>query len=629
MTQQPSLQISWECHASLPGFLQDPIAPPTDTDQQQKRQRRNGNRWPAAAAAGVSAKPQLLLQPSSGPAGMQSSRQAEQHQQPSGGLTSLLLGRQAKQHHQQSRKSIARHDLGSLEGQAAGQAGMPDACQARAGSAAPAGLQIRPAQAAENDGLNSHSLLSHDLLPVHLLSRQHAAPSALAPWDSRAASPALPWVDTAPPPALPWEDAAEPTAPSWRPDGTAQGSLSPRAAAAAALQTQESCLKVQAAAQGALDSLGDAAEGELGDGAQAAQSAVDGGAAVNSGLAGSPVGGDSGQCVMEVDVPAPQSRSSAGSSPRAEAAFVPQGYGCVPETPAAASGHDGLPSKGQNRGVSGVPANSWHSSAAGSQGQAAQPMDAQGEGPASSRLAAGRHSQAPQAGAEQKEALGGWVPDGELQPSPGGWHGQAAQAKAAQADSPHGEVSPAGNQAQAVAAQEEWPASDMPAGTSQATASRSLLQAAEGRAAMEQGVPSQMAPPYALSPRAEPGQVSAHKESAALAEAQCLAAEPVLIAGAQRLAGSPVRRTDGSRLLQLGSEQLSFQDPVQGFSMSLDSRCSRRWNYHPVHRCFDPFWFPPCSMLPKLSPLGRLGMLLTSLGSRLRGICKFSAHLSK
>ena len=565
MTRQPSLQdrLGVPCNAT-PGFLQDPIAPPTDTGQQQKRQRRNGVRWPAAAAAGGSAKPQLLLQPSSGPAGM-------------------LLGRQAEQHHQQSSGLVARHSLASLGGQAAGQDLLPDAHQARAGGAAPAALQRRmlSAQAAENGGLGGQCLPSHDLLPGHLPSRQHAAPSALAPWGSHAASPRPPWRNTAPPPALPWENAAEPTGLSWGPDGAALGRLSPRAAAAVALQTQESCLKVQAAVQGAPGSWGEATGGALGDGAQAAQSAVGGDAAVSSGAAGSPVGGDSSQRVMEADVPAPQSRSTAGSSPHAEATFVPQGCGCVPETPAAASGHDELPSKGQNRFASRVPARSWQPFAAGSQGGAAEPMDAQKEGPASSRVAAGGHSQAAQAGAEPQDGPASWVPGGDLQPLAGGQHGQAAQAKAAQADSPHSEVSRAGRQVHAMAAQGEWPASDMPAGTWQASAGCSLLQAAEGRAAAEQGISSQTALTCALRPLAQPEQVSACEQSAALAEAQRLAAEPVWIAGEQRLTGSPVQQTEDSRLLQLGSKKLSFQNPVQAFSMSPDSRCARHLESSP------------------------------------------------
>ena len=506
------------------------------------------------------------------------SRQAEQHQQPSGGLTSLLLGRQAEQHDQQSSDMVARHSLASLDGQAAGQDEMRDARQARAGSAAPAALQRRilPAQAAENDGLDSQSLLSHGLLPVHPPSCQHAAPLALALQGSHVASPPLPWNNTARPPALPFENAAEPAALSRGPDGAAQGSLGTRAAAAVALQTQESCLKVQGAARGGLDLWGEAAEDALGDEAQAAQSAVGGGAAVNSGPAGSPVRGDSGQRLIEGDVPAPQSRSSAGISPQAKAALPPQGYGCVPETPAAASGHDELPSKGQNRSDSRVPARSWRPSAAGSQGRAAQPMNAQQEGPPSSWVAAGTHSQAAQAGVELEEAPGSWVPGGNLQAGAGGQHGQAAQAKTAQADSPHSGMSLAGRLPHAVAAQGEWPGSDVPAGTWQASAGRSPLQAAGGRAATEQGVSSQVAPPYMLSPLAEPGQVSAQEQSAALAEPQCLAAELVQTAGVvQHLAGRPVQRVDGSRLLQLGSRQLCFQDPVQVFSMSLDSRCGR------------------------------------------------------
>ena len=559
---------------------------------------------------------------------MLSSRQAEQHQQPSGGLTGLLLGRQAMQHHQQSSGQVAHHSLASLGGQAAGQALMPDACQAREGSAAPAALQRRmpPAQATVNDGLDSHCLLSHDLLPGHLPSRQHTAPSALAPWGSHAASPPLPWKDTAPPPALPWEDTAEPTAHSWGPDGAAQGSLSPRAAAAVALQTQESCLKVQAAAQGALDIWGEATEGALGDGAQAAQSALSGGA-VNSGAAGSPLTGNTGRCAMEADVPAPQSRSSAGSSPRAEAAFVPQGYGCVPETPAAASGHDELPSKGQNECASRVPATSWHPSAAGSQGRAAHPMDAQEEGPASSRVAAGSQGQAAQAGPKAEQALGSWVPGGNLQPSAGGQHGQAEQAKAAQANSPHRKESLAGRQADPGAAQGEWPASAMPAGTWQPSAGRSRLQAAEGRAATKHDIPSQAASPHALSPGAEPGQVHANEQSATLAQAQCLAAEPVWIAGQQRLAGSPVQKLDGSRLLQLASKQLSFQDPVQAFSMSLDSRCGWHWNYHPVHRCVDPLLFLPRSVLP-FEATRRVGYVGNQLWQQAAKSQYFMRHVS-
>ena len=560
-----------------PGLLQDPIAPPTDTDQQQKRQRRNGIRWPAAAAAGVSAKPQLLLQPSSRPASMLPSRQAEQHQQPSGGLTSLQLGRQAEQHDQQSSHLVARHSLASLDGQAAGQDVMRDARQARAGRTAPAALQRRilPAQAAENDGVDSQSLLSHGLLPVHPPSCQHTAPLALALQGSHVSSPPLPRNNTALQPALPFANAVEPAALSCGPDGAGQDSLGTRAAAAVATQTQESCLKVQAAARDALDVWGEAAEDALGDGAQAAQSAVGGGAAVNSGPAGSPVRGDSGQRLIEGDVPAPQSRSSAGISPQAKAPLLPQGYGCVPETPTAASGHDELPSKGHYRSDSRVPAKSWRPSAADSQGRAAQPMNAQEEGLSSSRVAAGSHSQAAQAGVELEEAPSSWVPGGNLQDCAGGQHGQAEQAKTAQADRQHSEMSLAGRQPHAVAAQGEWPGSDIPAGTWQASAGRSLIQAAGGRAATEQDVSSQVAPPYVLSPLAEPGQVSAHDQSAALAEPQCLAAELVQIAGGkqQRLAGSPVQRVDGSRLLQLGSRQLCFQDPVQVFSMSLDTRC--------------------------------------------------------